>query len=169
MNKPHVTNNSGNNEWYTPMYLIEKVKAVLGTIDLDPASNEFAQKSIGASVYFTEETNGLDKDWFGNVWLNPPYSSALIKQFCGKLQFEFESGNTKSFMTITNNATETQWFAALAKASSVSLTFLPIAPENDSAALAAIKPMNNILAAEAKAPIAAMPLIANVFIAAAKA
>jgi len=58
---------------------------------------------------------------------------------------------------------------ALAKASLVSLTFLPIAPENDSAALAAIKPMNNILAAEAKAPIAAMPLIANVFIAAPKA
>lgn len=110
--KPHVTNNSGNNEWYTPSIYIESARQVLGTIDLDPASCSLANSIVQADNYFTQETNGLDKEWKGKVWLNPPYASSLIKLFINKLVDEYQSGNTTEAIMLVNNATETQWAKA---------------------------------------------------------
>lgn len=110
--KPHVTNNSGNNEWYTPSIYIESARKVLGTINLDPASCALANSIVQAESYFTQETNGLDKEWKGKVWLNPPYSSSLIKLFIKKLVDEYQSGNVEEAILLVNNATETQWARA---------------------------------------------------------
>ena len=119
----HVAHNSGNNEWYTPQRLVDKVKYVLGEIDVDPASNEVAQQQIGAKVFYTKDNSGLDKEWHGSLFMNPPYSSALIKPFCAKLKQEVYKGNVDSFITLTNNATETAWFRDIAEVSDV-LCFL---------------------------------------------
>ena len=92
--KPHVTNNSKDDEWYTPAKYIESAREVLGRIDLDPASNDFANKTVKADRYFTEESNGLEQEWSGNIWMNPPY--------------------------LVNNATETAWFEKMiSKASAI--------------------------------------------------
>ena len=108
-NKPHIANNSGDNEWYTPPEFIESARKVMGSIDLDPASNSHANKTIKASTFFTEEDDGLTKKWFGNVWLNPPYSSTLIVSFADKVaEREFEQA-----VVLVNNATETKWFKTL--------------------------------------------------------
>ena len=109
----HVSNNSGNNEWYTPPDILELARTLLGGIDVDPASNVVAQQSVKAKVFHTKEDSGLTKDWQGSVWMNPPYSSVLIRQFCTKLKEEVLKGNTQSFVTLTNNATETRWFKEL--------------------------------------------------------
>lgn len=111
----HVLHNSGNNEWYTPQWLVDKVKYVLGDIDVDPASNEIAQQQIGAKVFYTKENSGLDKEWYGSVFMNPLYSSALIKPFCAKLNQEVKARRVDRFITLTNNATETAWFRDLAE------------------------------------------------------
>ena len=79
--KPIVSLFTGNNEWYTPKEYIELVKKVMGKIDLDPASCDEAQKIIKAEEYYTKEDNGLEQSWFGNIWLNPPYSQPLVKYF----------------------------------------------------------------------------------------
>lgn len=64
---------SESNEWYTPPEYIELARNTLGTIDLDPASCDFAQEWIQANTYYTKETNGLLHNWSGKVFVNPPY------------------------------------------------------------------------------------------------
>lgn len=56
--------------WLTPLWLI---KALGDDFELDPCGESFHRT---ANQVFTEE--GLDKKWFGKVWLNPPYSEAKI-------------------------------------------------------------------------------------------
>ena len=112
--KPHVANNSGNNEWYTPKEYIEAARKVMGTIDLDPASCEIANKIVQAKTFYTAEDNGLLKPWFGNVWLNPPYSADLIGKFAEKAAQE----EYKQAIILVNNATETVWFNTLIQVAS---------------------------------------------------
>lgn len=113
--RPHVAFNSGNNEWYTPKEIIEAARLTMGHIDLDPASNEIAQKVVNAETYYTAETNGLDKTWNGNVWLNPPYASDLIGKFADKLVTE--RANYRQAVVLVNNATETEWFRKIVSVS----------------------------------------------------
>jgi len=110
-NRPHVANNSGNNDWYTPPEIIAKAKELLGNIDLDPASSELANKTVGAAKYFTAQDDGLKFDWIaGTLWMNPPYAQPAIEYFTEKLVNEFIAGNVTEALVLVNNATETGWF-----------------------------------------------------------
>jgi phage N-6-adenine-methyltransferase len=106
--KPHVSNNSGENEWYTPLKFIKSARLVMGSIDLDPASSDEANEIVKAENYYTVETNGLEQEWFGNVWLNPPYAQPLISHFSGKSIEQLP--NINQACVLTNNATETKWY-----------------------------------------------------------
>ena len=109
--KPHVSNNSGENEWYTPIEYINAAREVMGSIDLDPASCEAANKTVKATKIFTIDDDGLKQKWHGNVWLNPPYSSELIGKFADKVSES--KGDIKQAIILVNNATETGWFNTL--------------------------------------------------------
>lgn len=115
--KPHVSYNSGNNEWYTPKEILDAAREVFGEIDLDPASSELANEKVGAKKFFSVDDDGLSQDWSGRVWLNPPYASDLVGKFCEKLASSVESGAVIAIVLV-NNATETQWFARLASVAS---------------------------------------------------
>lgn len=113
VNKPFVANNSGNNEWYTPVAYIDAARAVMGGIDLDPASSEIANRTVQASQIFTAETDGLAQKWpICRIWSNPPYASGLIGQFAGRLAQAARDGS--QVIVLVNNATETGWFQEMA-------------------------------------------------------
>ncbi len=69
-------------EWFTPEWLVETARHVLGIIHTDPASCEAANQTVKAVRYYSE--NGQDVTrWDGNVFLNPPgcKSGKLVKEF----------------------------------------------------------------------------------------
>jgi DNA N-6-adenine-methyltransferase (Dam) len=59
-------------EWLTPPELVKK----LGEFDLDPCSPINAP-FLHAKHNFTIEENGLNKEWFGRVYCNPPYGKHM--------------------------------------------------------------------------------------------
>lgn len=101
-------------EWYTPLHIIERAREVIRTIDVDPASNEKAQSYIKASTFYTQENSGLDKPWNGTVWCNPPYSISLLRKFTTKFKEEAYNGNMKEGIILTNSGTDTLWNQNLA-------------------------------------------------------
>ncbi len=79
----HHSARSRTDEWLTPPAII----AALGgthSFDLDPCS-PIDRPWPTAKHHFTVEDNGLRQKWFGRVWLNPPYSTALLGKFMGRM------------------------------------------------------------------------------------
>lgn len=104
---------SKSNEWYTPGKYIESARAVMGGFDVDPASNDMAQETIQATAYYTIETNGLDKEWHGRIWLNPPYGSSN-RDFIDKLIAEVSAGHvTEAIVLVNSHSTDANWFQPL--------------------------------------------------------
>jgi hypothetical protein len=99
------------NEYYTPRLYIDKVKCVLGGIDLDPFSSEYANYFfVNSKVIFTKEVSAYCHSWDmfykGKVFMNPPYSDGeykpAIELFLEKLErLKFSS------IVLTNNNTDT--------------------------------------------------------------
>jgi ParB family chromosome partitioning protein len=105
------TEGTGEFERYTPAEYIKAAKKVLGAIDLDPASSKIAQRTVKAKRYFTADDDGLAQEWHGRIWLNPPYHRDLAPEFINKLVAEIALGHVKAAIMLTNNSTDTEWFA----------------------------------------------------------
>lgn len=128
---------SDGDEWYTPAWLIEKAKQVMGGIDIDPASSRAAQERVQASLwmgkdYALSSRGALGVNWVHNngptwqparVWLNPPYSFPLVGQFVEKLLEQIEKGYVGEAILLVNNNTETDWWHKAAAAAAVTFTF----------------------------------------------
>lgn len=114
MNNANLINqDSGNYEYYTPPKIIEAATEVLGRIDLDPSSCEDANKIVQAATIFTKNDNGLLLNWYGKIWMNPPFSRKDNKLWVPKLIKEYKIGNVTEAICITYASTSEQWFLPL--------------------------------------------------------
>lgn len=112
----HVSDDSY--EWFTPAEYIEAARAVMGGIDLDPASCAEANEVVKARRYYTREDDGLAQPWVGRVWLNPPYNMPLVEEFAQRTVEEVAAGNVTAAIVLVNNSTDTGWFHTLLDAAS---------------------------------------------------
>jgi phage N-6-adenine-methyltransferase len=101
---------TGENEWFTPKEYLDLARIVLGGIDLDPASSKQAQKIVKAERFYTKADSGLDHQWKGRVWLNPPYAQPLIADFVAKMMTERRAKRVTAGIMLTHNYTDTSWF-----------------------------------------------------------
>jgi hypothetical protein len=110
-------------EWYTPTPYVDAARQVLGVIDLDPASSAVAQRRIQAQTWHgldhpdPAQRNGLEAEWHGRVWLNPPYgvenNRAVAAQWAAKLISEYDAGRVEEAILLVNAVIDSKWFDVL--------------------------------------------------------
>lgn len=75
-----LTQDSGDVERYTPKIIVEAARAVMGGIELDPASSPMANRTVKAARIYTKHDSGLTHQWITrSLWLNHPYGRSLKK------------------------------------------------------------------------------------------
>ena len=67
-------------EWITPKEIIDE----LGPFDTDPCAPVHPLWQT-ARIMYDKNDDGLKQEWYGRVWLNPPYSRPLIERFVEKM------------------------------------------------------------------------------------
>lgn len=108
-----INQDSGNTEYFTPQYLVEAARAVMGGIDLDPFSSEAGNDRVAAKKFFTEKEDGLSHHWHGRTWMNHPFGRRLNKLCIDKLIQEYAIGNVSEACCITFASTSELWFQPL--------------------------------------------------------
>ena len=88
-------------DYYTPKWVFDALDL---KFDLDVASPPGGPPFVPCKRYFTKEDDGLAQDWFGRVWMNPPFSKTQpwIERF-------LEHGNGVALVPSSNGA----WFDML--------------------------------------------------------
>lgn len=130
-----INQTSGEVEYYTPVEIIEAARRVLGTIHLDPASSENANRIVKAERFLTVRDDGLWREWFGKVWMNHPFGRAEKAceascrkdhihhgfdyygnaEWINKLTREYCDGRVIEACCITYACTSEGWFQPLIK------------------------------------------------------
>jgi len=94
----------GSDDWYTPKHVFDALGC---TFDLDVSAPKEGPRYVPAAQWLWER--GLEQDWFGCVWMNPPYG-----HMAGKFEWmkKFIShGNGIALMPDRTSAPWWQWAA----------------------------------------------------------
>jgi hypothetical protein len=109
----HEKPGTGAGTWLTPPALIE----ALGSFDLDPCAGPVPRPWPTAFHHIALPENGLDAEWFGRVWLNPPYSVQAVKWLRRMV-------NHGVGTALVHARTETAWFVETVWHSADAVLFL---------------------------------------------
>ena len=117
MDSRQALHSSNTNEWYTPSRYIEAARAVMGGIDLDPASCLKAQETVKATEWHGEPYDGLLMPWWGRVWMNPPYGRRNGKSnqavWTERAVAAANDGEVDQAILLVNSETSCAWFQSL--------------------------------------------------------
>ena len=92
-------------EWATPPEIVTEMEAEFGPFDLDPCARPETTK---AAYYYAKDIDGLTQEWFGRVWLNPPYSEP--SKWMKKTVEELQAGRVSLVVALLPTAVDTGWF-----------------------------------------------------------
>lgn len=110
-----LKNSQADDTWYTPAPYVEAARLVMGSIELDPASDELGNETVKADRYFTKEDDGLSQEWNARTgFLNAPgkQKGSGQAEWLAKAETEYEAGRIKELIGCIFNASgiETRWF-----------------------------------------------------------
>jgi hypothetical protein len=103
----NIQHSQRTDEWGTPKSIMNLVRDLLGTIDLDPASDAHFNRTVDAYYFFTKEDgDSLTRPWLtpaapteAAIFLNPPGGKTCNKSnvvlFWQKLMDEVDAGHVK--------------------------------------------------------------------------
>jgi hypothetical protein len=90
-------------DWFTPKYLFDALGC---RFDLDPASpGHNVVPWIPAEHHYTSD--GLEREWFGFVWLNPPYGRGVLPLWLEKF------ARHRNGIALVPERTSTAWWQDL--------------------------------------------------------
>tara|TARA_R100000306_G_C4373243_1_gene140885 strand:+ start:55 stop:567 length:513 start_codon:yes stop_codon:yes gene_type:complete len=96
-----------NEDFQTPRSFMKWLEEERGLVfDLDAAASS---TNAVAPEYFTKEDDALNQDWFGRVWLNPPYGRQITKWIdkCGE---QIQRPEVDSIWVLIPARVDTIWF-----------------------------------------------------------
>lgn len=94
---------SDKDDWETPKDFFDTLNIEFN-FDLDPCCTAATAK---CKSFFTKEDDGLTKNWFGNVYMNPPYGRQIVN-WVRKAKTESEKGCT--VVCLVPARTDTKWW-----------------------------------------------------------
>jgi len=104
-------------EHYTPPHYIAAARLVMGSIELDPASCEVANRTVQATRFYTASDDGLNQPWqAATLWCNPPYGRDPKRNhqaFIRRLLASYTAGHVEQAMLLVNSSTGERWFRPL--------------------------------------------------------
>lgn len=65
---------SASTEWVTPPEIYDPLNAVFH-FETDPCTTK--DNPLGTKTFYTKESNGLERPWFENTFINPPYGKEI--------------------------------------------------------------------------------------------
>lgn len=92
-------------KWATPWPVLRDLEARFGKFDLDPCCEPHTAK---AANFYTIDDDGLSKPWFGNVFVNPPYSN--VRPWCERAIKATSTSECDQAVMLVPCATDTAWF-----------------------------------------------------------
>lgn len=104
MTFPEVGYVTGSDEHDTPPEFFAPVADAVGGFDLDPCASE----SSNLATTNVRLTGGLEREWSGKVFVNPPYSD--VGEWMKYAKYEHEHGHTELIVALVFARTGTQWF-----------------------------------------------------------
>lgn len=100
---------SESEEWHTPPGIIGPVVGLFGTIDVDPCAEP--ARRVPARHHFTRTDDGLNQEWHGCVYVNPPYGHE-IEDWVDKLIYEYNAGRCSAIALVPARV-DTAWWNKL--------------------------------------------------------
>lgn len=98
--------------------LLSRQHRIVYCVDEPEYEKIIYRQNRSVKQFYTAEENGLNKDWQGRVWLNPPFSNPLIQQFLTKIA-EHNNGIALVFAKV-----EAKWFHDIVLRRATAIKFL---------------------------------------------
>jgi len=87
---------------YPTPQIIDRARAVMGSIDFDPTSDPVQQVLVDATSVPSIEVNPLQEHWHGNVWVAPKGAVRDCRIWLNKTLSEYRNGYINSFVLFSS-------------------------------------------------------------------